>query len=1167
MKENEININNDQEYFKPKVPEMTYKYTNKPLKLTDIMKQDTIDGLNETQKKWVEKFVKTYNAQKSSFDAFYLAVTFQKMCEALSLSGELSEAEKNNIKLPFKEGDVALNEIYQNITRVAIKKVIGNDGVQGVKKLHHYLGIIKGDTLKRVGENFPAFKEKMKAHLGDDPEFDKKAAYLYTHTSYSECFMNNTLATIKRDEIETLSKDVFPWGVQLMGSIGIDSNTTFKDLADKLNYSQTTKEKIAFKNNSKENDKVFDAYKKRTGVDDIQGICEGMLSDDLESFTSIGWYDEGVGIYKSGLPEKDKQHLENGIIYLDQIQHTENDVTQNWVADLEEAKKNDPTKKNFYELTKEIQAPFVVQSINDDVSILTSGRELNKDREANVEKATVSTELKDMEFVEVSKKSDIYHFENKGLSPNLTFTNKKLENSMTKDDKKWRSDLIKTVNMQDNSFDAFYQSLLFGTRGGYHNGRSMITPEVYASFQPPSKYNAASNMDDVIADDARSKVVGNDGWIGVKRLFNYMGIIRSKCLSDIGKLWEEVREKIPEEDERLRDKKANYICQEPLHRSMEIVKSLNILSMELESWLGYKNIQYKDEAWKAMGIDNKSTVSDYLNVFTQIDRDFFMKKYKTNPEENLYTALRRSTPDYSDKQIDKELKKQFIDKYYMMWINDGEKEYLKHASEKEKKYFRKGQEEAGLVGNTYVSEHDPELKDWIQNEGKILLQEVRDKNAKAAAEEIKAVTTGKKKLDFKSEEYISDALIGEIKNVDYVRGTVKAFEATGTGKSKYNKIGWHTSNSTKYENMLGSLKRYQNAIESGLGGDAMKYKDILVKDCKAYIDGKYSVRSSDFGKERFDLAMVVLMKNISGTEFGELLRDINKKRGAKKKGDEGYVDADYFLNKEKELNKEKLVIKLTDNELSANDIGDFIEEGQIGDEDKYVAKLIEAYNKGDKQPLGNIIARGLKEIKEEIYTSDGFGEALAEKAEKATRMVKILEKDKELMKYAKREGLNEETMNFSKGLRPILDIKISARQCVDEYRKCTAPDQSEKRKDLLVDIIGSRLFDAFMEKSNADDDGPAPNYIFDNFHKKGASDAYREGIKNVIEQMKIHEKEPEKVLENLTDNNKVINLMNEFNTLNENNKLLNNANKNIVNNNINKQKAKQPEVQPKVKKH
>jgi hypothetical protein len=106
-----------------------------------------------------------------------------------------------------------------------------------------------------------------------------------------------------------------------------------------------------------------------------------------------------------------------------------------------------------------------------------------------------------------------------------------------------------------------------------------------------------------------------------------------------------------------------------------------------------------------------------------------------------------------------------------------------------------------------------------------------------------------------------------------------------------------------------------------------------------------------------------------------------------------------------------------------------------------------------------------------------------------------------------------------------------------------------------------------MEKSNADDDGPAPNYIFDNFHKKGASDAYREGIKNVIEQMKIHEKEPEKVLENLTDNNKVINLMNEFNTLNANNKLLNNANKNIVNNNISKQKAKQPEAQQKVKKH
>ena len=1148
----DFRINKD--YFKPKAPEMTYKYEDKPLKLTDILDENTIAGLNGTQKKWAEKVVKTINAQKSGYDLLYCAVTFQKMNEALSIKDNVLPDDQKKIKVPFDKMNV-LNRMSDGITNYAFKKVIGNDGIQGVNKLHHYLGIIKGDTVKKTGENFPAFKEKMKNYLGDDPELDKKAAYLYSRTSFSESFTNLVLSSITRGDLENLGEDVFPWGVQILNGIDIDSNTTVEELFKKLDYSQADKNKFLAINHCEENEMVFDVYKRRMGSDDMQGLYEGTISGDIESVTSISWYSKGIDTYKNGLSDADKKHMEDGLIYIDQIQHVENDVTKNWEKELKSEKKNDPTKKDINDITKEISSPLIVQSINDDMSLLTCGRSLDKDREANVEKATVAVELKDMDFVMAPPKSDIYYFENKGLSQNLTFTDKKLEDSLTKDDKKWRSDLIKSVNMQDNSFDAFYQSLILGTRGGYHNGRKMLSPEVYASFQPPSKFITASYMDDVVADDARSKVVGNDGWIGVKRLFNYMGIIRSKCLSDIGKHWEEIREKIPEQDERLRDKKANFICQEPLHRSMEIVKSLNILSMELESWLGMKNIEYKDEAWKAMGINNKSTVDDYLKVFTNLDRDEFMKKYKTNPEENLYTALRRATPDFSDKQIDKELKKQFVDKYYMIWVNDGEKEYLKHASEKEKKYFRKGQEEAGIIGNSYVSERDPELKDWIANEGKVLLQEVRDKNAKDAIEEIKAVTTGKKKLDLKSEEFISDALISEIKNVDYVRGTVNAFEATGTGKSKYNKIGWHTSNSTKYENMLGSLKRYQNAIDSGLGGDAMKYKDILIKDCKEYIKGKYAVRSSEFGKERFDLAMVVLMKNISGNEFGELLRDINKKRGAKKKGDEGYVDTEYFLNKEAELKKDKLVIKLTDNELSANDIGDFIDEGQIGDEDRYAAKLIEAYNKGDKQPLGNIIAKGLKEIKEEIYTAEGFENELVEKAEKASRMVKLLEKDRELMKYAKREGLNEETMNFSKGLRPILDIKKNAYQCEPVYRQCTAPDQSDQRKELLVDIVGSRLIDAFMKKSNADADGPTPNYIFDNFHKKGADAAFRDGVKNVIEQTKLHENNPETVMEYMNDKTKIMELMTEVNKLSANNKLLNN--------NINKNKAKQTEVKSK----
>ena len=1359
-------------------PKLTYKYQKEKLDSYYMFDDEVLDAMSKREKNFVDKVIKTYNAQKSPLDALQFVFNYDVYVSFLSNTRKLSAEEKKTINHPtdnILSENAPVNILHDKLIEDAVKQVIANDGAKGVQRLMTYLGILRARNYKLGADERDKYKEKLSnVFPDDDPLHDKKVEYLITaHQSSFHHMVDDGFAMSVSSMIDSTIEKMFNWGMYYFNSLNIDRNATVEEAYKKAGISDQEMEAFLAEYKCKKEDKYFDVFEKTDGKNQSPQKTYGILANNLADRKPIPWKADGISLYKNELNEQNKARIQNTMdSFIGGLEKIKRDPDiKTW---LEEPDTQNPQKTKAEVLVEETDKARLMTTFKDLGSILTNGRSLNVSNEPEVAKADAKLTLKLNDFQVMEGGSDFYYYnKNEEIDERFRLIDDNIENSLSKSFKKARKQYIRTANLQENSMDKLYHGMLLFNAITYKDIRSQYSNEIYDEFgfaqkrTEGNKLEAATGdaddeLEQVIRYKAYADVVGNDGVKGIRRLYNYMGILRCKLMADYAKEWEKNYNLIEEPDEAKRSKKASYITQNSLSQTSTMLQSLSNIMLSVESWETKSGFKWQEEYLKTVQFDNGSTVEEYLQKRypdSPEKRRGWLEANQAKPEDNLFETYKRLNHFLeTDDDVKKNLRLEFRDSASIWWLSEGDQIYKKYASTAEKKYLEKGQKMTGLYDSDLINEHDPDIREWLNEGGKEFCRNISEQNVRDAAELLKTVGKGKKTTGFKNLEFVSDALISEFTDTDYVKAALKALEKTGTGKSR---AGWHKSNSTKYENLLGSLKRFSDALEAGRGGEAMDYQKALVKDCLAYIDGKYKLRDTDFGKERFDIVMTILMKNMSGTEFSTLLHNINKKRDAKTVADEGHIDAQYYndkledmigydrgltisdyksyrnkmlqdnvillkgfvealkisdgktmepkskeymsfvkaLNKfekayfegqsmrgleeemveksreyvvkncklpMKDYQKERFDVAMTvlkkyttredfENVIAEvntkrkarregqkgflkpvdfNKTGDYKdlveqleiaelakentykntftvdskyyknynrifrmykkqpspggnltnehkellkdvreplaaigEKGVISDADfvsvayagalmpeaqkdaqidalvnaetyaanhttslmdsydDYDDKTIQSveagrdlavsamkeYTKGNKIPLANMLINGIRVIKERAAASTAFNDKLVVEADIAGRTLKLMEKDKELLKIAKREGLTDELVSFAQSCNKITKIMDKAAKAEAAYQNADAnPDD---RKEQLIDIISGKFA------------GKYSKFMLDNMYKKGAEEELKNGIKSIIKANRLETKSPQVVMQTIQSDEQFRNLI------------------------------------------
>jgi hypothetical protein len=313
---------------------------------------------------------------------------------------------------------------------------------------------------------------------------------------------------------------------------------------------------------------------------------------------------------------------------------------------------------------------------------------------------------------------------------------------------------------------------------------------------------------------------------------------------------------------------------------------------------------------------------------------------------------------------------------------------------------------------------------------------------------------------------------------------------TGSGDS-----WWHKNNSEEFDDVLKYMKAYDDVAASGASIEEIYTAgDNFVKKGLAYIDGKEKVRSSQFGKDRFDAVMTALSLHMDRADFEALCNKINKKRGVLgNRKHEDYVSVDKYVSKASQYSRrlpfnQDLDQKLIEQDMKVTPIPkggpyydltnikgignrnvntrDFaaIAGGIKGKEAvKETYEALVANNYGKKELLARAIVKAIKRYNIEANGSEAVSEDWAVNAERTATLLEWLEKDPELLKAAKeikdekKPGveklgpLTDDDLLFAKGY--VETSKLAIRHS-DAVKRLKSDEKltDEQKRELYTDI-------------------------------------------------------------------------------------------------------------------
>ena len=332
-----------------------------------------------------------------------------------------------------------------------------------------------------------------------------------------------------------------------------------------------------------------------------------------------------------------------------------------------------------------------------------------------------------------------------------------------------------------------------------------------------------------------------------------------------------------------------------------------------------------------------------------------------------------------------------------------------------------------------------------------------------------------------------------------ISGVNDILHSTGRGDA-----WWHQNNSKEFEKVLTANDTYVEALNKGDNEfDIGKAKTELIQAGLKYIDGKESVRSSQFGKDRFDAVLTSLAVTMDAADFQKVADKINKKRGVSK-GDPDYVSRDLYIAKASVLSRrvpgtvdidQKYLREMLafgpvpfskedpdqntydlnemkgigNKPLNSRDFAVLANGAKLMGEKEPKAVAYEAlaqYGYGNKEPLAKLIAGSLTAYAKQTNAQDDLSkDKWVLNGEKMATLHEFLANDEELANLSMKAGLNEATLRYSQGA--VEAAKIKGKAEIAKERIKTQKDLSDtEKRNLYVDIMKEQYLDSQIALEN-----------------------------------------------------------------------------------------------------
>ena len=633
-----------------------------------------------------------------------------------------------------------------------------------------------------------------------------------------------------------------------------------------------------------------------------------------------------------------------------------------------------------------------------------------------------------------------------------TVTRKELNDSYISRKRKKESKMVEALAAQKSAYDKYMFVVTWVARESlYENVMDIDVETLKKNGMPGSSIDYDEEMFTSAYEDILTVMLGDGKLEDFKKLYETYSMILGKAYYDLGTYYKEMYDSLPVEDnDEMRKSKAMYL-------------TLGSGCMGYQLYSSF--------------IDNLAITFEHFTF-----------------DNNVSTVVGSKAE-------------------YNKIITGVQDRIIDNLGSEGKELFRLGRDMA-IKGKGAISmKDDPEFKEWVKNVGKAKSDELFKKNTVANFKLFNSVLYSKKPINI-----ITNKGVSELFNEgDYNEKVMKANTIEYILNVLQNEVPEDAKdhkNSKEYDNMIKCIEKYIKAVKTRSGGREIVYEREMKDSIYAYIKGKKSYRSSELGNQRFEACMVILSEIEEEYVFDRLVSRVNEVRTSglrslKSDQNKHLVDADNYradfsnyrdiarfdvnamnsladrdyVVEHNERAKDKLWGATKEFRHEAfNPIGIAKENGRLSKGDYYalltsavllgddndkaketIKIALDEYHQGKKAKLADVIAKGIKILENKAKGCDEVTiDEFNVNSEFAYRLVMMLDRDRELRKYALGSGISLKDITYVNGMKEAADIWEKAYEAEEKIKSSLNydPDNNAANGDFKIE----RATDIYMLK-------------------------------------------------------------------------------------------------------